>query len=492
MKFLIQHKGFIFAWVFWFTTASLMMVGASALAVFVKRPAPPAPMVAHDGTVLPPGVRPKTLNELVEEQASTPANLTRVQWQELRELLKVLPYASQNVSTIHVYANQRREALLANGDFIFTRYNQIPQQTKDDWQALKDFQNAQDPDATQKFANLQERFISATLTTGEVGFVLDNAIRYEQARANIAASTALIDRIVPVLKENGLYAEGAAGSVKYQDPKPTLREYISQVASFALPGLNIPPPPLPTTRYTAKELLQQLSQAPLSEGKTSAARAALFNTADNSRPAPERNPNVPLSVSEELHRLDSKFEAYAKQILTYQKAFASEQQKERPNLVATATDMIPALRQDLKSHPICWRDLDLLERSLTILNLDPKEQLIPEYRSLCFALLREFYGQMDAVSAIERTAEGVRAQGRQAEAAKLDEQIQAGRSVARELLDTGKRFADAADKPDRRYISSAVGLFYKELSYAEGALGRVSPRIDFAKEWQRIQIYLKP
>src|SRR5437867_2719816 len=103
MTFLTHHKGFVLAWAFWFAVAVTLMVVTSAVAVFTKRPLPPAPMVAVNGTILPQGERPKTLGELLTDNGDKPANLSAAQWSEIRDVLNLLPDASQNITFIHQY-----------------------------------------------------------------------------------------------------------------------------------------------------------------------------------------------------------------------------------------------------------------------------------------------------------------------------------------------------------------------------------------------------
>src|SRR4051812_95064 len=103
MSLFKHNKGFLFAWFFCFLTAFLLMVGTSAVAVFVKRPAPPIPLVAADGTVLSQGGRPKTVEELLEENRMKPANLSAAQWREIRDVLNVLPAHAKNLALVQVY-----------------------------------------------------------------------------------------------------------------------------------------------------------------------------------------------------------------------------------------------------------------------------------------------------------------------------------------------------------------------------------------------------
>src|SRR5438128_1904551 len=83
MKFLVHHKGFVLAWSFWFGMALLLMVVTSAVAVFTKRPAPPAgpqPTIYDTVSSVATGIgkqRQWELNRQQEEQRrSQPASLT--------------------------------------------------------------------------------------------------------------------------------------------------------------------------------------------------------------------------------------------------------------------------------------------------------------------------------------------------------------------------------------------------------------------------------
>src|SRR5205085_11822928 len=119
-----------------------------------------------------------------------------------------------------------------------------------------------------KITALQERFLSTDLTIAEVDTVLDNCVRYEALRLHISTSSALIERILPVLKANGFKTDDATSAASVQDPKPTLGEFISQTANYALANLSLPPPPLPSMNWTRTELLKQLDEGLLSEGQT--------------------------------------------------------------------------------------------------------------------------------------------------------------------------------------------------------------------------------
>jgi len=230
-------------------------------------------------------------------------------------------------------------------------------------------------------------------------------------------------------------------------------------------------------------------QASPLEVKPATLPAAQTVTVVNSLPPKYTSPS--LAAAAEYNRFDPKFDPYVERMMAFEKLTGPEQEKERPSLAVTATEMIPQLKDDFSKHPLCWRDITTLVRSYKFLNISPEDNLVPEYRQLCFAILREFYSQMPLLAEAQKNAAAMRAQGRTSEADKLDKQADDIEKYVNDMLEVGTGFAHPAEKESRKYIATAVGPFETEFVRARGSMMMINST-DFAQEWRRIQTYLKP
>ncbi len=303
----VDHKGFLLAYVLWTCVALFLLAGSLAVALDAGRMPPVTKEIAKSDTNQQPGgsqqqsvtddprqrqeqeshVVPapvaETVEDLIAKYSATEANLSPPQWKQIAKLLEVFPTAIEDMNKLKRLAATRAGLVTRdNGDFVLKHFAELPQQAKDDWAALNGFwpfDNTLD-DYDRDFArNLQKSFLTDVPSVRDVKMLLDKLHRYQESQTAFFKCMETIDRVLPELVKRGLklptppetkYAAVVGGVDKY--PCLTFAEYIKQAGDYYRVKT---PTTVPNVNITVGELLKQVTEPPLSTGKSAAARAGL-------------------------------------------------------------------------------------------------------------------------------------------------------------------------------------------------------------------------
>lgn len=215
---------------------------------------------------------------VAELNLDQPANLSPQQWKQLQDMLRALPEATTNILKLRDLAYERQEWIASFGDVVFRQFDELPKDSKSDWQALANIKLDDsaamlvfiEPDAS----TLQQTFLNRPLTVKEVQNIIRAREGYYEVRKRASESTAIIDRLRPVVASlRFTKEERASRGYSMEFLKMDFKIYIAESRNQSKYGLSYPAGTLPPLDLTAAQVIRQMSQAPLSSGSSSADRA---------------------------------------------------------------------------------------------------------------------------------------------------------------------------------------------------------------------------
>jgi len=272
--FLLANKRFSLKLAVNLSLAAFWLICGLVIAVYNN--SSPEQAVASEISAVSQVLPPAAVAQLNFDQ---PANLSSKQWKQLSDLLRALPSAVTNLKSVRKEAGFRQTWMLSLGNAVFERFNELPQASRDDWNALQQIDlrppNDNDFDAYPTASMMQAAFLSKTLSVAEVQKLIKVREAYGAWRKRILESSALIDRLRPVLMPLKI----SEGQPSWNDPLQQVGDSFEQFIKVSHVGPSepsvtaYPPPQLPILDFTYDDVAKQLSQPPLSKGNTSNERA---------------------------------------------------------------------------------------------------------------------------------------------------------------------------------------------------------------------------